>query len=156
MNDNDNILAYVFSDRAAAEAAAEALHEWDERVNDVKLGVIGLVYEEGGVVKSEVTHKAGFFKRSFPMSKEGVAALGTELTQGHVAVVVACDDYEVSMVQDSLTRGGGSLLAMRHERTAEEIADEAEAVRKAQAAAAADAAVQASRTGGAALTNRPT
>lgn len=155
MNKNDNILVYQFDDLAAAEAAVAALHEWDERVNDVKLGVIGLAYPEDGAVKSKVVHTAGLFKRSFPMSDAGLRALGAEMTEGRVAVVVAADDYEVSMVQDSLVRSGGRLLVSNYERTPEEIAEEQAKVAAAQAANAIEAVVLDTRAGLSAQGGRP-
>lgn len=127
MNSNEMIVIAAFTDGAAAEAAVENLRQWDKRVRDVKLGAIGKVYNDGGTVRSEVVH-GGLFNRSMPITGAAVTTLGQELSDGRVAVVVACDDYEMSMVSDSLIRDGGRILATNYERTDEEIARENEAV----------------------------
>jgi hypothetical protein len=130
MNENETILVAAFADGAAAEAAVESLREWDKRVRDVKLGVIGTVHYEDGGIKSKVVH-GGIFNRKMPITDEGVRALGRELSGGQVAVVVACDDFEATMVSDSLTRDGGRILASNYERTKEEITAENQAVEEA-------------------------
>lgn len=127
MNANETIIVAAFVDEAAAEAAVENLRAWDERVRDVKLGVIGKVFYEDGAIRTKVVH-GGLFNRSMPISDEAVRTLGQELSGGRVAVVVACDDFEASMVSDSIVRDGGQVLATNYERTDEEIAQENEAV----------------------------
>ncbi|RIK20980.1 MAG: hypothetical protein DCC51_06810 [Anaerolineae bacterium] len=123
MNDNETIVIASFADDASAEAAIEKLREWDKRVRDVKLGMIGLVRLVGGVTKSEVVYGGGIFKRSMPISDEATKALAQELGD-RIGVVVACDDYEASMVSDALVRDGGKILVNTYERTAEEKAKE--------------------------------
>ncbi len=127
MNSNETIVVAAFPDGAAAEAAIENLRQWDKRVRDVKLGVIGKVTYEDGATTAEVVH-GGLFNRAMPISDDAVRVLGQELSGGRVAVVVACDDFEMSMVSDSLVRDGGRILATNYERTDEEIAQENEAV----------------------------
>jgi len=141
MNDNETIIIAGFADRLAAEAAVTRLRQWDKRVDDVKLGVIGVVTNEGGVVKSEVID-SGFFNRQMPITDDAARVLGNELAGGRVAVVVACDDYEASMVSDSLVRDGGVIMASTYERTAEEIAAENKAVDQALAEEALEEAAE--------------
>ena len=123
MNKNDAVIVGAFPDEAAAEAAIDALREWDKRSREVKLGVIGLVHHVDGVTTADIVHGTfgSFFSRKLPISDDAVRVLGQEL-DGRVAVVVACDDFEADMVSDLLTRGGGSILARRGEHTAEEAA----------------------------------
>lgn len=118
MNKNETVIIAAFADDTAAEAAIDALRDWDKRVREVKLGVIGRVHYVDGVVKADVVH-GGLFNRSMPITDDAVRVLAQEL-DSRVAVVVACDDYEAAMVTDSLTRGGGRILASTYERTAEE------------------------------------
>lgn len=56
----------------------------------------------GGVVGS-------FLKKSVNLDKEVIARLGAELDRGQVAVVVACDDFEVGPTSDHLTMAGGTI-----------------------------------------------
>jgi hypothetical protein len=56
-----------------------------------------------------------------PITKEGLRTLARELGN-RVAVVVACDDYEASMVSDILTRDGGRILVSSSGLTDEDIA----------------------------------
>lgn len=123
MNDNETIVIASFADDASAGAAIEKLREWDKRVRDVKLGMIGIVRQVDGATKSEIVYGGGIFKRSMPISDEATRVLAQELDQ-RVGVVVTCDDYEASMVSDALTRDGGQILVNTYERTAEEKARE--------------------------------
>lgn len=122
MNNNETIVIASFGDQASADAAIDHLREWDKRVREVKLGVIGRVYTVDGVVQAEVVH-GGIFNRSMPISDAAVRVLAQEL-DSHTGVIVACDDYEASMVTDALSRSGGLILVNTLERTAEEIAEE--------------------------------
>jgi hypothetical protein len=129
MNKNENKIVALYPGKAEAEAAIERIRNWDKQSKDVKLGAIGVVTHEGGVTKSELI--GGIFGsglgRSFPISKEAVAALGEELHDGKVAVVVESDDYEVSMVKRQLEQAGGRIIAAEFERTAKEMEDERKA-----------------------------
>lgn len=141
MNNNETIIIAGFPDRAAAEAAVTRLRQWDKRVGDVKLGVIGVVTNEGGAVKSEVVD-SGLFNRKMPITDDAARVLGNELAGGRAAVVVACDDFEATMVSDSLVRDGGVIMASTYERTAEEIAAENEEVDQALAEEALEEAAE--------------
>ncbi len=154
MNNNETVIVAGFPDRAAAEAAVTRLRQWDKRVGDVKLGVIGLVTNEDGVGKSEVVD-SGFFNRKMPITDDAARVLGNELTGGRTAVVVACDDYEASMVSDSLVRDGGVIMASTYERTAEEIAAENKAVEQALAEEALEEAAEKAKISPNRNINRP-
>ena len=131
MNKNENVVIAAFGDGAAAEAAIERLRQWDKNVNDVKLGVIATVANQGGAIKTHVVQGDGLFHRSMPISKEAVSALGNELGDGQVAVVVAGDDYEVGLIRSNLSMAGGRIISASVERTPEEIAAEAKAAEEA-------------------------
>lgn len=70
------------------------------------LGPVGLIGGAiaggafGGVVGS-------FLKKSVNLDKEAIAKIGAELDRGQVAVVVACDDFEVGPTSDELAMLGG-------------------------------------------------
>jgi hypothetical protein len=141
MNKNETVVIAAFNDEAAVESAIDHLREWDKRVEEVKLGVIGRVHKDaGGVVRSEVVH-GGLFHRAMPISDKGVTALAQELS-GRIGLVVACDDYEAEMVCDSLKRDGGTILINSYERTPEEAAKHAKQVADAQTEAAIQEAVR--------------
>lgn len=129
MNKNETVVIAAFADEPAAARAADNLREWDKRVREVKLGVIGLVHMPEGVIKADVLH-GSLFHRAMPISDDALRVLAQELGD-RVALVVACDDYEAEMVVDSLTRDGGEVLANTHDRTDEERAKEAEDVNQA-------------------------
>ena len=93
MSDKQVVLA-IFKDEAAADAAVEALKQWDKADDDIKLNAIGvLVLDDNGKVK---THKLG--KRS--------TAKGAGI--GLVLAVIA----PVSLVGGVI--GGGVLGALHH------------------------------------------
>lgn len=129
MNKNETIVVATFADEQAAERAANTLREWDKRVREVKLGVIGIVHMVDGVIKGDVIH-GSFFHRSLPVSDDALRVLAQELGD-RVALVVSCDDYEAKMVADSLTRDDGQIVANTRDYTDEERAKEAEEVDKA-------------------------
>lgn len=131
MNENENAVVAVFPDQATAEAAVEELRAWDKRVDEVKLGNIGTVANEGGAVRKHLV-QAGLFHRTFPISDAAAGTLANELGEGQVAVCVSADDYEVSMVTDLFTRKGGRIVAAHYERTAEEIEKEQKDIEHAQ------------------------
>lgn len=126
MNKNENVVIAIFAGQAEADNAVERLQKWDKDVKDIKLGAIGQVKNAGGAAKTSLV-SGGFFKRSFPMSDEGVTALVAEMSDGQVAVAVGSDDYEVAMVKRHLESAGGRIISAYYERTAEEIADEQKA-----------------------------
>ena len=72
------------------------------------LGPVGLIGGAiaggalGGVVGS-------FLKKSVNLDKEAIAKIGAELDRGQVAVVVACDDFEVGPTSDQLALAGGTV-----------------------------------------------
>ena len=123
MNENETIIVAAFKDEAAAAAAIQSLLEWDKRVRDVKLGTIGTVRRQAGKIKSEVAHSS-FLKRGMPISADASRILAQVLTEDHIAVVVACDDFEATMVSDNLVRSGGQILASTYELTPQERAEE--------------------------------
>jgi hypothetical protein len=133
MNKNENNIVALYPGKAEAEAAVERIRNWDKQSKEVKLGAIGYVTNEAGVIKSELIGGifGSAFGLSFPISKEAIAALGNELRDGKVAVVVAGDDYEVSMVKRHLEQAGGRVIAAEYERTAEELEDERKAAERA-------------------------
>lgn len=122
MNKNDSVIIAAYPNADEAGAAIIALREWDKRIREVKLGVIGLVHVVDGATQADVVHGT-FMKRRLPISADGLRVLGQELGD-RAAVVVACDDFEADMVIDLLTRSGGRILARRGERTREEVAEE--------------------------------
>jgi hypothetical protein len=132
MSKNETVIIAAFADDAAAEAAIEKLREWDKRVRDVKLGVIGAVKNDGGAVQSKVVH-GGLFNRAMPISSDAEKVLAQELSGGRVAVVVACDEFEAGMVAESLTSSGGRIMANADKRAKDDIAREGEASAKALA-----------------------
>jgi hypothetical protein len=154
MNKNETIIIAAFNDEAAAEAAVENLREWDKRVRDVKLGAIGTVKYDGGSVRSEVVH-GGLFNRSMPISKDSERALAQELSDGQVAIVVACDNFEASMVSESLVRDGGRIMVMADERTKEDIAKGSKTVDQALAEDALKMAAAKTKQKGDQNLNRP-
>lgn len=132
MNKNETVIIAAFADEVAAEVAIENLRQWDKRVRDVKLGTIGMVTNNGGIIESKVVH-GSLFNRSMPISQNAERVLAQELSGGRVAVVVACDDFEAAMVSDSLTRNGGRILAHTDERAKEDMDKEAEVAAQALA-----------------------
>lgn len=72
------------------------------------LGPVGLIGGAvaggafGGVVGS-------FLKKSVNLDKDAIAKIGAELDRGQVAVVVACDDFEVGPTSDQLAMAGGTV-----------------------------------------------
>lgn len=127
MNKNENVVVALFSSLAEAEAAVARLQKWDKNVKDVKLGAIGQVTNVDGRIKTHLIN-GGIFNRSFPLSDEAVNALGNELAEGRVAIVVASDDYEVSLVKQNLESAGGRIVSAHYERTADELKDEQKAI----------------------------
>jgi uncharacterized membrane protein len=58
-NKNEHVVMAFFSSKEAAELAASALKDWDHADKEVKLGAIGLVYNEEGEIKTHVPRKTG-------------------------------------------------------------------------------------------------
>jgi hypothetical protein len=144
MNKNESVVVAAFSGEDGAEAAITHLQEWDDRVDEVKLGSILTVRMVDGVVESEVAHRGiwgSFFNRRTPIAREAIKALANELGS-RIAVVVACDDFESSMVADILTKDGGKILASTSGRTAEESAKEEKEIADALTENAIRAAVE--------------
>lgn len=131
MNKNENVVVALFADGPSADKAIENLREWDKRVDEVKLGSIGRINAAGGRVETKIIH-AGLFHRSLPISDEALATLANELSGGQVAVAVAVDDYEATMVRDSLVRDGGKLVANTSVHTSEERTAEQKAIEEAK------------------------
>lgn len=131
MNKNENVVIAVFADAPAAEQAVANLREWDKRVDEVKLGTIGMITMAAGRLETKIVH-SGIFKRSLPISENAVTALANEISGGEVAVAVTVDDYEVQMVSDSFNRDGGRLLVNQYDRTPEEILKEQKDAEEAQ------------------------
>ena len=72
------------------------------------LGPVGWI--GGAVAGGALGGVAGsFMKKSVNLDKEAIAKLGAELDQGQVAVVVACDDFEVGATSDQLAMAGGTV-----------------------------------------------
>ncbi|MCA9867818.1 MAG: hypothetical protein KC410_15135 [Anaerolineales bacterium] len=147
MDKNEHVVVAVFEDRAAAETAIEHMKKWDKASDDIKLGAIGLLYKEGGEVKSVIGHQMGrgakvgalvgiitgvltggvglvggaaaggllggatgaFFAKSLHLNEAECNALGMELELGKAAVVVTCDEYEVTPVRSTLEHAGGAI-----------------------------------------------
>lgn len=129
MNKNETIVVAAFTDESAAARAADNLREWDKRVREVKLGVIGMIHMVDGVIKGDAIHGT-FFKRSLPISDDALQMLAQGLGD-QVALVVSCDDFEAQMVADSLTRDDGRVVVNTLDRTDEERAKEAREVNEA-------------------------
>lgn len=64
-------------------------------------GIVG-----GGVLGGVVGR---FLKQSVNLTQEEIEQIGNELDAGRVAVVVACDEYEIEWVTTELTEGGGTV-----------------------------------------------
>lgn len=80
------------------------------------VGVIGAVLTGGasliaGAVGAGALGGAlgAFFKKSMNLTKEEIDQIGQELDAGRIAVVVACDDYEVPMVTEYMVASGGTV-----------------------------------------------
>ncbi len=129
MNKNETIVVAAFTDESAAVRAADNLREWDKRVREVKLGVIGMVHMVDGVIKGDVIHGT-FFHRSLPISDDALRVLVQELGD-RVALVVSCDDFEAQMVADNLARDNGRVVVNTLDHTDEERAKEAKEVQEA-------------------------
>lgn len=71
-------------------------------------GGLGLL---GGVVAGGALGGAAgsFFNKSTNLPDEAIARIGEQLDSGRVAVVVACDTYEVALVREHLTASGGEV-----------------------------------------------
>jgi hypothetical protein len=76
------------------------------------VGVIGAVLT-GGVSLIATTVGGGvlghFFKKSMQLTPEAIAEIGKELDGGRVAVVVACDDFEIPMVTEYMEGSKGTV-----------------------------------------------
>jgi hypothetical protein len=76
------------------------------------VGVIGAVLT-GGASLIATTVGGGvlghFFKKSMQLTKEEIAEIGQELDGGRVAVVVACDDFEIPMVTEYMEGSKGTV-----------------------------------------------
>jgi hypothetical protein len=76
------------------------------------VGVIGAVLT-GGVSLIATTVGGGvlghFFKKSMQLTPEEIAEIGKELDGGRVAVVVACDDFEIPMVTEYMEGSKGTV-----------------------------------------------
>jgi hypothetical protein len=70
-------------------------------------GTSVLVGAMGGAALGSIT--GGLFKQSLHLTKEEIEALGRELDEGKVAVVVTCDEHEVEATSHQLTQFGGVL-----------------------------------------------
>jgi hypothetical protein len=71
-------------------------------------GGVGLI---GGVLAGGVFGGliGGFFKKSINLTKEDIEQIGAELDAGRVAVVVACDEYEIEPTGLELADAGGTV-----------------------------------------------
>jgi hypothetical protein len=104
------------------------------------LGPVGLIGGAvaggalGGVVGS-------FLKKSVNLDKEAIAKIGAELDRGQVAVVIACDDFEVGPTSDQLAMIGGTVQSYEVPSEAIEEASQGIDAEAAVAGAAASAAV---------------
>lgn len=133
MDKNEHVVVAVFEDRTAAEVAIEHLKKWDKAKDDIKLGTIGLLYKEGNEVKSVIAHQSGagakvgalvgiitgvlkggaglvggsFFAKSLHLNEAECNALGMELELGKAAVVITCDEYELTPIRSTLEHIGG-------------------------------------------------
>jgi hypothetical protein len=76
------------------------------------VGVIGAVLT-GGVSLIATTVGGGalghFFKKSMQLTSQEIAEIGKELDGGRVAVVVACDDFEIPMVTEYMEGSKGTV-----------------------------------------------
>lgn len=79
------------------------------------LGVVAAVLGPVGLIGGAVAGGAlggvvgSFLKKSANLDKEEIAQIGSELDRGQVAVVVACDDFEVAPTSDHLAIAGGAV-----------------------------------------------
>ena len=153
MDSNEIVVVAAFADQAEAESAIESLREWDKRVDEVKLGNIATVHMLRGEIKTDVV-SSGLFHRSVPISKDALKVLAQELGTS-VAVVVACGDYEVSMVSDSLVRSGGRILANTDAPSAEKTAKQRQEAAEALEVESLEVSAAKAKRGAAANLNRP-
>jgi hypothetical protein len=76
------------------------------------VGVIGAVLT-GGASLIATTVGGGvlghFFKKSMQLTPEEISEIGKELDSGRVAVVVACDDFEIPMVTEYMEGSKGTV-----------------------------------------------
>lgn len=61
MNDsNTNVLVTYFDSLAAAEAAAEAIRNWDKATKEIQLGAVGVMYKDAdGEVQTQLARRTG-------------------------------------------------------------------------------------------------
>ena len=94
------------------------------------VGIIGAVLTGGALLVGAIGVSAlggalgAFFKKSLNLTKQEIEQLGQELDAGKVAVVVACDDYEIESVTSYLT---SPTSTVRTYRVPEEALEEAAA-----------------------------
>lgn len=100
----------------------------------------------GGVVGS-------FLKKSVNLDKEAIAKIGAELERGQVAVVVACDDFEVGPTSDQLAMVGGTVH--HFEVPAEAIEEASRSMEAEPAAAPAEVAAAAATAEAVAVGDEP-
>jgi uncharacterized membrane protein len=174
-NKNDQVVIALFPSVQAAEQAVEALKNWDDANDDVKLGAIGTITKEGDKIKTHLGRKTGkglavgavlgvvaaalgpvgwiggavaggalggvvgsFLKKSVDLDKEAIDKLGVELDRGLVAVVVACDDFEVGPTSDHLAMAGGTIYT--YQVPAEAVEEASRVIESDELTAAATAA----------------
>jgi hypothetical protein len=92
------------------------------------VGVIGAVLT-GGASLIATTVGGGvlghFFKKSMQLTPEEIAWIGQELDGGRVAVVIACDDFEIPMVTEYMEGSKGTVRT--YKVSAEAVAEVASA-----------------------------
>jgi hypothetical protein len=72
-------------------------------------GTSWIVGAIGGSALGGIT--GAFFKKSLHLTKQEIEALGKQLENGKVAVVVTCDEHEVEATRKQLAQYGGTLTS---------------------------------------------
>jgi hypothetical protein len=163
------VLAF-FDNETAADAAVDALKQWDKASKEIKLGAIGiLAKDDKGKIK---THKLGsrktgtgavifglaavltggasllagavfggivgsFFRKGLGISKDELARMDGELSDGKAAVAVLAEPDEATAISAKLAELGG---APESHEVSDAVVEEAAVAAAAEEAPAAEAA----------------
>lgn len=111
MNTNENAVAAIFPNEAAAIAAITSLHSWDVKMEHIDLGAIGTVKLDKGKPKVSV-RQGGYFSSALKLDKDEIELIGQHLEGDQVCVVVRSDDYEISLVRTQLEKAGGNVAGV--------------------------------------------
>lgn len=130
-NDNDRLVVAYYANAAAAEAAAEALKDWDKADDDIKLGAIGIITlnpDNGEIEVNEIgqrnTKKGALWGTAIGAGL-GILTAGIALIPGLIIGAalgggigaldhksLGMSDEDVKNLADHLKNGGAALGVM--------------------------------------------